>query len=101
METEQKYGPQTEQVEALIAVARSLTAEQRRVLGAAWYAARDAAWDIWDAAWDSAGRAAWYAVLALAVRDQIGNTFTQSHYDILTTPWRRVIGPIHPDDADI
>ncbi len=65
---------------------------------AAWYAARYAAGD----AVRGAGRTAWYAARdaagALAVRDLIGDTFTQAHYDLLTTPWASVIGPVHPDD---
>ena len=37
---------------------------------------------------------------ALVVRDLIGqHGFTQEHYDTLTGPWRKVIGPVHPDDA--
>jgi len=90
---------------------------------AAWDAARDAARDAagaaaWDAAWDAAGAAArdaaWDAARdatwdaagdaaeALALRDLVGkNGFTQGHYDTLTTPWRTVIGRIHPDDADL
>jgi hypothetical protein len=40
--------------------------------------------------------------LALAVRDLIGeHGFTQAHYDTLTGPWRTVIGPVHPDDAEV
>jgi len=63
---------------------------------AAWKAARDAARNAaWKAAWDATWNAAW----ALLVRDLIGDTFTQAHYDTLTMPWRTTIGPIHPDDA--
>ena len=93
---------------------------------AAWFAARDAAWDTargaasaaaWDAApaaWDTAQRAASAAARsaaqraalsaaeALVVRDLIGqHGFTQEHYDTLTTPWRTIIGPIHPDDPAV
>lgn len=39
-------------------------------------------------------KAVWEAAMALAARDQI----SQAAYDALTTPWRRVVGPIHPDD---
>ena len=68
--------------------------------GAAWDAALDAALDaVGDAAWDAALDAAQGAAWALVVRDLIGDTFTQAHYDTLTMPWRTVIGPIHPDDA--
>ncbi len=88
-------------------------------LDAAWYAARGAAWDAaWDAAGDAALDAAWYAARAaardaawdaagaaawaLAVRDLIGqHGFRQAHYDTLTRPWRTVIGPVHPDDAEV
>ncbi len=41
---------------------------------------------------DEAGR-------ALLARDLIGDVFTQAHYDFLTGPWRKAIGPVHPDDA--
>ena len=76
---------------------------------AAWVAARDAAWDAaWDAARDAAwGRnavwgAAWVAARALLLRDLIGRYpgWDQDAYDLLTGPWRQVIGPIHPDDGD-
>ena len=61
-------------------------------------AARDAAWEATrDAAWD----ATWDAALALLLRDLIGRYpgWDQDAYDLLTGPWRQVIGPIHPDDA--
>ncbi len=66
--------------------------------GAAWVAARDAAWAAAGAARDAARDAAG----ALAVRDLIGeHGFTQAHYDTLAGPWRTVIGPVHPDDAEV
>ncbi len=79
---------------------------------AAWAAARDAAraatraaWAATRAAWDAARAAARDAALdaarALVVRDQVGDTFTQAHYDTLTRPWATVIGPVHPDDAPV
>ena len=85
---------------------------------AARAAARDAALDAaWDAtlaaardatlaaAWDATLAAAWAAARdaarALVVRDQVGDTFTQAHYDTLTRPWATVIGPVHPDDAPV
>ncbi len=73
---------------------------------AAWAAARAAARDAaWAAAWDAARAAARDAALdaarALVVRDQVGDTFTQAHYDTLTRPWATVIGPVHPDDAPV
>ena len=74
---------------------------------AAWDAARDAAraaaWDAARAAaWAVARDAAWAAARALVVRDLIGSDgFTQDHYDTLTGPWRKVIGPAHPDDGPL
>ena len=87
---------------------------------AAWAAARDAAWDAACAAARDAARdavvdhlrtraatraatwdAARAATRALVVRDQVGDTFTQAHYDTLTRPWATVIGPVHPDDAPV
>ncbi len=66
---------------------------------AARAAAGDAAWDATGAA---AGAAARAAARALVVRDLIGkHGFTQAHYDTLTGPWRTVIGPVHPDDAEV
>ena len=65
---------------------------------AAWAAARAAAW---DAARAAARDAALDAARALVARDQVGDTFTQAHYDTLTRPWATVIGPVHPDDAPV
>ena len=76
---------------------------------AAWGSARDAARDAargsardaLDAALGALG-AAWGAAGALSVRDLISkNGFTQEHYDILTGPWRKAIGPLHADDAPL
>lgn len=121
-----KYGPQTIEIEALIARAKVITDDESRSWYAAWYATQDsspnAAWDAardaaldaaWDAAWDAArdvaDDAAWDAVrsaadypvrdaaLALLVRDLI----SEDDYDLLTRPWRQAIGPIHSDDIDI
>jgi hypothetical protein len=37
----------------------------------------------------------------LVIRHVIGqHGFTQEHYDLLTGPWRKVIGPVHPDDKE-
>ena len=66
--------------------AAALTAARAAARTAAWAAARDAALD---------------AARALVVRDQVGDTFTQAHYDTLTRPWATVIGPVHPDDAPV
>ena len=88
---------------------------------AAWDAARAAAWAAaWDAAWaaaraadraaawdaardaarDAAGREAARAARALVVRDLIdeNTAWNQAAYDLLSGPWRRVVGSIHPDD---
>ena len=71
-------------------------------LDAAWDAARAAARDAARAAARAAARdAARDAARALVVRDQVGDTFTQAHYDTLTRPWATVIGPVHPDDAPV
>ena len=71
--------------------------------GAAWDATRYAAWHAaWCATRDAARYAAWDAVEALLVRDLITDDgFTQEHYELLTWPWRTVIGPIHPDDEEV
>ena len=107
-------GPQGEQVTALIDRAARLTGAETGQLDAAWDAAREAAWDAawgaaWgatrgatrSAAWDAARGAtkvdAWDVAGALVMRDLIST----EHYDILTRTWRTIIGPIHPDDADI
>jgi hypothetical protein len=79
-----------------------LTADEAQRLDAAWAAAQVA-----NAAWALAAGAATQAADqvaagALAVRDLIGkHGFTQAHYDTLIGPWRTVIGPVHPDDAEV
>ena len=113
-------GPQGEHVAALIERCRSLTGDDLDRLYAAWAAAwgaawGDAAWDAaldaarvaaldaaLDAAWDFAWVAARDAALGLLCRDLIGQHpgWDQDAYDLLTGPWRDVIGPIHPDDGD-
>ena len=116
IEAHRVFGPQGEQVAALIECCRTLSAAELDRLytawndarDAAWYAARDAAWlAAWlaardaarDAAWLAARDAAWDAArdaaAGLMCRDLIG----QYAYNLLTGPWRRTIGPIHPDDA--
>lgn len=118
------FGPQWPEIVALVRRAAVLTPDEAKRLdaavdavdagdaawAAAWAAARaaagDAAWvaagdAAWDAAWVAARAASW-AAWALVVRDLIGqHGFTQSHYDTLTGPWRTVIGPVHPDDAEV
>ena len=103
-------GPNGVHVAALIERAGNLSKTDAGAL----YAARFAAWDAaWDAAWYAAWGAAWYAARgaarfaagvaaeALVCRDLIASTFTQEHYDLLTGPWRRAIGAVHPDDAEM
>ncbi|WP_168625648.1 hypothetical protein [Cryobacterium sp. BB307] len=42
------------------------------------------------------------AAHALIVRDFIvAGGFTQADYDMLTQPWREVVGKLHPDDAEM
>ena len=91
----QALGPQGREVAAIIDRARTLTADELRQLGAAWDAARDAAWGAaWGAArntaWGAARAAARDATLATLVRDLI----TPEQYDLLMAPWRTVIGDI-------
>ena len=107
--------PQAAQIDALIARAEQLTpvecdrlteaAAGAAARVAAWFAARDAAWFAARFAVREAVRvAAWFAARdaagALVVRDLIeeGTPWDWAAYDVLTGPWRRVIGPIHPDD---
>ena len=100
------FGPQWQPIVVLVRRAAILTSAEAKALDAA----RDAAWDAtldaaWDATWDATLAAAWAAARdaarALVVRDQVGDTFTQAHYDTLTRPWATVIGPVHPDDAPV
>ena len=92
--------PQAAQIDALIERAGRLTDGEIKRLEAAreatQLAARDAAR---DAAWDAARDAA-RAAEALVARDLIdeNTAWNQAAYDLLSGPWRRVIGPIHPDD---
>jgi len=45
--------------------------------------------------------AAYSAALALLLRPLIGTVFTQGEYDILSRPWRILVGEIHPDDKAV
>ena len=131
IEAHRVFGPQGEQVAALIECCRTLSAAELDRLYTAWYAAgyaaryaarhaaraaryaaryaaRDAAWlaardAARAAAGDAAGAAARAAACALTVRDLIGQRdgWDQAAYDALTGPWRRTIGPIHPDDEAV
>jgi len=47
------------------------------------------------------GRTAYGAALALLLRPLVGTAFTQSEYDILSRPWRLLVGEIHPDDKAV
>ena len=80
------FGPQGEQVVALLERARRLTPDEASALDAAEDDALD---DGLDAAWD--------AVAALFVRDLIST----EDYDTLTRAWRTTIGPIHPDAPEL
>jgi hypothetical protein len=126
------FGPQGEQVVALIERAARLTSDEAKQLSlardgalvvardtakgtarstarsAARTGARDAATrgvtvDMpWAGGWFAARNAAIEVAMALVVRDLIGSSgFTQVHYDLLTRPWRKVIGKVHPDDAEL
>ncbi len=121
------FGPQWEQVVALVRRAAVLTADEVYRLAAmepsagpdthaaaraaarstVRYAAVEAGEDAtWGAVWGAcvAARADARGVAsntaeALVARDLIGqHGFTQEHYDTLTRSWRTVIGPVHPDD---
>lgn len=120
----ERYGPQYDHLERLIATAARLSPEQARAIEDKWYqhrgrrrfAARSAASsaaaksdrlicqiDARHAAWsaselpsrDAAGDAAH----ALTVRDLIGAQFTREDYDELILPWVSVMGAVHPDDG--
>jgi len=81
------YGPQWREIVALVRRCAVFTLDECKAWDSAWAAARDSAR---DSAW------------ALVVRDLIGrHGFAQEHYDTLTLPWRRVIGPLHPDDEEV
>ncbi len=120
--------PQAAQIDALIERAGRLTAVECERLVAVRFAVRFAAWvagrgagrdaavvaarvaardAAWEAAWFAARAAAWVAAraaataaAALVVRDLIDEAtpWNRAAYDLLTGPWRRVIGPVHPDD---
>ena len=116
------FGPQWEQIVALVRRAAVLTADEVTDLAAAGdaidAAARAAARgatedDAWSAAWSATNAAAkavangatrgviGAAARALVIRHVIGqHGFTQEHYDLLTGPWRKVVGPVHPDDKE-
>jgi len=105
-----KYGPQTEEIEALIGKISGMTRKQavdledvwdavpdaarEDVWDAVWNIVRDAPWDAtWEAAWNDAREAVWNwavwdaiweTVVALLVRDSI----SAEHFDTLYGPWK-------------
>lgn len=92
------FGPQWAEVVALVRRATALDGETVARLHDEWAAGAAAR----AAARAAVGAAVGDAVRALAARHLIRqHGFTQAHYDILTGPWRRVVGPIHPDDVDL
>lgn len=117
-----RFGPQTVEVESLIARIRTLTNTEAEALSAERVAALDAAWGAARVAArvaacdealcaarvaarvavrDEARVAVQGAALGLIVRDLIGqHGYTQDHYDTLTEPWATTIGKAHPDDPD-
>ena len=87
-ELAETFGPQWREIVALVRAVSGATQQQIVDLAAAR-----------DAAWAAARAAAWAAARALTIRDLIGtNGYTQAHYDLLTGPWRQVMGPLHADD---
>lgn len=82
-----RFGPNTEAVEALVARIAALTSDEIRRLGAAWRAARGAAW---RAAWDAAGDAA-RALVTWDLATEHG-PYTAAQRDLLAGPWAEVIG---------
>lgn len=98
-ELEDTFGPQWREIVAQVRAISGASREQLDRLAAAWTAAWTAAG---DAAGDAARDAAWDVAGALSIRDLIGTAnYTQEHYDILTAPWRNVMGPLHPDDGPL
>ena len=79
------WGPNGAAVEKIIRRVETLTREEVEKLNAARNAARNAADAARNAAGDTAG--------AVAIADLVGTRgFTQTHFDRLMGPWRRVIG---------
>ena len=78
----QAFGPNGREVQAVLDRIAVCTSDEVEELAAAWDAAR-------AAARGAARDAAWGAVVA----DLIGQYgYTQKHHDLLTGPWRKVIG---------
>ena len=108
------WGPNGAAVEKIIRRVETLTREEVEKLNAARNAARDAAGNAagnaagdaaryaarnaardaaGNAAGNAAGYAAWDAAGAVAIADLVGQFgFTQTHFDLLLGPWRKVFG---------
>lgn len=109
------FGPEWIHVVALVRRAAALTPQERQDYYDAWLADYNAHSTEYDDAWravfvvggpgDAARRALWAFAdgfnalvgAALARRDEVD----RKHYDVRTRVWRRVFGPIHPDDEDL
>ena len=116
IEAHHVFGPQGEQVAALIERCRTLSVAGLDRLAATWYATRGSVPGVARGSASAAASAAdrhvaltvaryaagdaGDAAVALLCRDLIGqhDGWDQDAYDRLTGPWRDVIGPIHPDD---
>lgn len=86
-ELEDTFGPRWREI---VAQVRAISGASREQL------------DRLAAAWTAAGAAAWAAARALSIRDLIGTAnYTQEMYELLTAPWRNVMGPLHPDDGPL
>ena len=83
-------------------------AQQRAfaLLGESRYAKLEALWKKeWpdfskyrnDPAWDAAWNIAANTVIALSLRGEL----SQKDYDVLTLPWRIIVGRIHPGDLEV
>ena len=78
--TTQKYGPQTPEIEALIAKIETISLDQARALAAAWDAA-------WNDALDAAVRNAALAAVRNAVRDAAWAVALDAAWDALDAAW--------------
>lgn len=100
----------------VISAGKDLDPETIRTMDRAWFdrdhTARDnAVKPAWEVVQGTELEKAWrdttylptsvrFAAIGAATRGLIGQgRYTQAHYDLLTGPWRKTVGPIHPDDA--
>jgi hypothetical protein len=104
----QKYGPQTSEIEALVERIKTITLEQVRnltdahspswfreardardaALSKQWATKRESAWSMeWESALSTAWMTVWDAILALTVRDLIAPW----QFAILYAPWKSVM----------